>query len=338
MEGGLMGIRVLIDKRWDGDTGIGKLYREVMTRMPPEVSPVFVQSQMGLGNLLTPFMLSREIRKSDAMVFYSPSFMPPVSSRIPFVFTIHDLMHLFYYTPLHRLYYKQVIARLARRAMGIITVSHFSKSQLVELLGIDEKQISVVYNGVDEAYRLNKDVFHSDRPYFLYVGNRRKNKNVPAMLTAFAQASIPKDYQFFLSGNPDQALTDLINELHISHRVRFLGFIPEAELPALYKGAFATLFVSLMEGFGLPIIESMASGTPVLTATAGSLPEVAGAAARCVDPRDIEAIANGIETLVNDTDGYNRFKKEGELRAAQFTWDTTAAQTWKLILDKQATR
>jgi len=329
-----MSLRVLIDGRWAGDTGIGKLYREVMERIPASISPAFIQSNMGLGNLLTPWILAREIRSSDAEVFYSPSFMPPLRSRIPFVFTIHDLMHLFYYTPWHRLYYQQVIARLAAKAQQIITVSHFSKKQLVELLGIDERLVTVVYNGVDEIYRRNTEAFRSEAPYFLYVGNRRKNKNIPAMLTAFAHAAIPMDFMFFLSGHGDETLCTRIAQLGIEKRVRFLGRIPEAELPKLYKGAYATLFVSLMEGFGLPIIESMASGTPVLTSTAGPLPEVAGDAALCVDPHSVEAIQAGIEALVNDSDGYRDFQQKGTQRSAQFTWDRTAADTWNVIMDK----
>lgn len=325
--------RVLVDGRWDGDTGIGKLYREVMSRRPAGIVVSGVRSRMGLGNPLTPWMLADEIRRSAADVFYSPSFMPPSRSRIPVVFTIHDLMHLFYYTPAHRWYYRSVIARLAAKAKWVITVSAFSKTQLIELLGIDERRIAVVHNGVDDAYRSNTEVFRSERPYFLYVGNRRKNKNLPAMLEAFARASIPSEFMFYLSGDPDAVHTTLIRRLGIGDRVRFLGYIPEAALPALYKGAYATAFVSLMEGFGLPVIESMASGTPVLTSTAGSLPEVAGGAALCVDPGDIAGISDGLEQLVYDRDRYQELKSAGFERAARFRWSETASATWRLILD-----
>ena len=330
-------MRVLIDNRWDGDTGIGRLYREVMARMPAYISPTFVQSRMGLGNLLTPLMLAREIGRHDADVFYSPSFMPPLYSRMPVVFTIHDLMHLFYYTKWHRVYYRQVIARLAAKADQIITVSQFSKGQLVDLLGIDERLITVVYNGVDDRYRTTADsvAYQSDAPYFLYVGNRRKNKNLPAMLTAFARAAIPQDFLFFLTGYSDGDTAALVGQLGIGNRVRFLGHIPEDELPALYRGAYATLFVSLMEGFGLPVIESMAAGTPVLTSTAGPLPEVAGGAALCVDPNDVDAIANGMETLIADSDGHQRLKEAGIRRSAQFTWADTATRTWEVITNKR---
>ncbi|PZX52700.1 glycosyltransferase family 4 protein [Algoriphagus chordae] len=323
---------VLIDSRWAGNTGIGRLYQEVMKHSPTSASCEYVQSNMGLGNLLSPLMLGEEIRKSNADVFYSPSFMPPAYSKAPFIFTVHDLMHLFYYSKLHKIYYEQVIARLAPKAKKIITVSEYSKGQLVELLGIPEELIKVIYNGVDSHFLLNEEEYTSARPYFLYVGNRRKNKNIPAMLTAFSRAKIPGEFMFYLTGKSDPELEELIKKLGIKKWVRFLGFIKEADLPKLYKGAHATLFASLMEGFGLPVIESMASGTPVLTSTTSSLPEIAGGAALCVDPTNISAIQTGIEKLVNDQTFYVDCIVKGLDRAQDFSWERTAAQTWETIL------
>ena len=323
---------ILIDSRWAGNTGIGRLYQEVMKYAPSEASCEFVHNKMGLGSLLSPLMLGEEIKKSNAEVFYSPSFMPPAFSKIPFIFTVHDLMHLFYYSKLHKIYYEQVIARLAPKAKKIITVSHFSKSQLVNILGIPEELIKVIYNGVDSHFLQNKAEYESIRPYFLYVGNRRRNKNVPAMLTAFAKSKIPNDFMFFLSGDTDPEMETLILSLGIQKRVRFLGFIEEEDLPKLYKGAHATLFASLMEGFGLPILESMASGTPVLTSNTSSLPEVAGGAALCVDPTDISAMASGIEKLVNEEEFYVDCMVKGLARAQEFSWEKTAAETWETIL------
>jgi len=324
--------KILIDSRWAGNTGIGRLYQEVMKHAPANANLEFVQSKMGLGSLLSPLMLGEEIKKSSADVFYSPSFMPPAFTKAPFIFTVHDLMHLFYYSKLHKIYYEQVIARLAKNAKKIITVSHFSKSQLVEILGIPDQLIKVIYNGVDNHFLENEQEYESVRPYFLYVGNRRKNKNVPAMLTAFAKARIPNDFMFYLSGNEDPELTALIGSLGIHKRVRFLGFIEEEDLPKIYKGAHATLFASLMEGFGLPIIESMASGTPVLTSTTSCLPEIAGGAALCVDPTDISAIQAGIEKLVDDEDFYVECIVKGLERSREFSWENTAEETWNTIL------
>src|SRR5690606_27835422 len=278
---------VLIDNRWMGDTGIGRLCKEVINHTPDEVNSSFVSSNMGLGNLFSPLMLGNEIRKHKPEIFYSPSFMPPVAFSTPYIFTVHDLMHLFYYTKMHRVYYQQVIAKLAKKAKAIITVSHYSKQQLVDLLGIREELISVIYNGVDPSFYQNREAHAIGRPYLLYVGNRRKNKNLAAMLVAFAQADIPKEFVFLSTGNPNHELVVLLSKLRISSRVRFLGFVKESELPKLYHGAYATMFVSLMEGFGLPVIESMASGTPVLTSSESSLPEVAGGAALCVNPYNV---------------------------------------------------
>lgn len=324
--------KVLIDNRWVGDTGIGRLCKEVIKYTPDEVESSFVASNMGLGNLFSPIMLCNEIRKSKPEIFYSPSFMPPVSFSTPYIFTVHDLMHLFYYSKMHRVYYQQVIARLAKKAKKIITVSHFSKHQLVEVLGVKSDLITVIYNGVDKNFSLNTEKHVLERPYLLYVGNRRRNKNIPAMLIAFAQADIPKDFLFLLTGNPDPDLIVLLSKLRISSRVRFLGFVKESELPKLYKGAFATLFVSLMEGFGLPLIESMASGTPVLTSTESALPEIAADAALCVDPHDVDAMTAGINRLIDDGDLYQELIEKGLLRAKDFSWQNTVKETWNTIL------
>ena len=325
--------KILIDRRWAGNTGIGKLYHEVMLRMPNGVTCEYVPNKMSLGNVLSPLILGEEIKKSNGEVFYSPSFMPPAFSKVPFVFTIHDLMHLFYYSQLHKIYYRQIIGRLALKAKKIITVSQFSKAQLIELMDIPQELIQVIYNGVDGRFLQNEEEYESERPYFLYVGNRRKNKNLPAMLKAFAMAKIPQEFMFFLSGDQDQELENLIQHLGIKKRVRFLGFIEEENLPKLYKGAHATLFASLMEGFGLPAIESMASGTPVLTSSSSSLQEIAGGAALCVDPLEVSAIQAGIEQLVNDQQIYLDCVVKGLERSKEFTWEKTASATWQTILN-----
>lgn len=327
-----MGKKVLVDGRWDGDTGIGKLYREVMSRKPEGVDLSFIDSEMGLGSLFSPWMLGKRTKTSDADVLYSPSYMPPLLANKPFVITIHDLMHMFYYTKLHRMYYQQVIAPLAKKAKEIITVSEYSKRQLVSLLGIPEKLISVIYNGVDEGFAMNTEELDIGRPYFLYIGNRRRNKNLPAMLRAFAKSKIPRDYVFAITGSPDPSVQKLIDELKIGHRVHFLGFIKNEDLPKLYKGAFATMYVSLMEGFGLPLLESMASGTPVLTSSTSSLPEVAGGAALCIDPEDIDEIGAGMARLVWDDTLYRGLVSAGEKRHQLFSWEDTASQTWATIL------
>jgi glycosyltransferase involved in cell wall biosynthesis len=325
--------KVLIDSSWDGDTGIGRLYREVMARKPDFVKAVPLPIIENAAGFLAPYHLAQKIRGSEADVFYSPTFIPPLYSKMPFVFTIHDLMHLFYYSRMHREYYRWVIGPLAKKAKKIITVSQYSKSLLVERLGIPADLIRVIYNGVGDNFLQNDREYEIDRPYFLYVGNRRNYKNIPAMLEAFSRAEIPKEFVFALSGHPDPEIESLIHSLGIATRVRFLGIIPEEDLPAVYKGAHATMFVSKMEGFGLPVIESMASGSPVLTSSESSLPEIAGGAAVCVSPDEVRAIQQGIEMLVNDEKTYLSCVEKGLARARDFSWEKTAAQTWETILE-----
>ncbi|GAA0880449.1 glycosyltransferase family 1 protein [Algoriphagus jejuensis] len=324
--------KVLIDSSWDGETGIGRLYREVMARKPDSVEAIPLLQEKNPAGFLAPYHLAKKAKEFDAEVFYSPTFIPPLFSDMPFVFTIHDLMHLFFYSRLHKEYYRWVIGPLAKKAKKIITVSKYSKSLLVDHLEIPADLIRVIYNGVGENFMRNEREFEMDRPYFLYVGNRRNYKNIPAMMEAFSRANIPQDFVFALSGHRDPEIENLIRSLGIESRVRFLGMIPEEDLPAVYKGAHATLFVSKMEGFGLPVIESMASGTPVLTSSESSLPEIAGGAAICVAPGKVEAIQRGIELLVHDQSAYLHCVQRGLERAKDFSWEKTAAQTWETIL------
>ncbi|GAB3228740.1 glycosyltransferase family 4 protein [Algoriphagus aestuariicola] len=324
--------KVVFDASWDGETGIGRLYREVMARKPDFVESVPVRVEKDPAGFLAPFRLAQKIKEVDGEVFYSPTFIPPLFSQIPFVFTIHDLMHLFYYSRLHREYYRWVIGPLSKKAKKIITVSNYSKSLLIEKLGVPDDLVRVIYNGVGQNFFDNEREYALDRPYFLYVGNRRNYKNLPAMMEAFSRADIPRDFVFALSGHPNPEIENHIRQIGLEGRVRFLGRIPEEDLPAIYKGAHATLFVSKMEGFGLPVLESMASGTPVLTSSASSLPEIAGGAAICVDPEEVKAIQQGIELLVKDEAVYVSCVEKGLQRANDFSWEKTAYQTWDTIL------
>jgi glycosyltransferase involved in cell wall biosynthesis len=326
-------MNVFVDGRWGGNTGIGRVYKEVISRKPDNVNLNILNTNFGLGNPLGPIHLAKEIYKTKGNdVFYSPSFMPPLTSNIPFVTTLHDVNHLYYYSIFHKLYLKHVIRYLSLKAKKIITVSNYSKQEIVEQLSIPADQIEVIYNGLDNSFALNNQRASFNRPYFFYIGNRRKFKNVIKMMQAFSKAAIPDDFILVLSGNIDAQLTIEINLLGIADRIKFLGDISNEDLPAIYKGAHALLFVPLREGFGLPIIEAMASGTPVITSNVSSLPEVAGGAALLVDPLDIDSIADGIEQLVYKKELQAKLIELGQQRSIIFNWNDTAAQTWDVIM------
>jgi glycosyltransferase involved in cell wall biosynthesis len=325
-------MNVFADGRWAGDTGIGRLYKEVISRTPQSVNLSVLEGDFKLGHPLSPWYLGKQIKQSSSEVFYSPSYMPPWRSAIPFVITIHDLNHLYYYTRFHKLYLKHFIAYLATRAKKVITVSNYTKAEMVKALRLDEGTIEVVYNGVEPAFAVNTASLDLARPYFFYIGNRRGYKNIPRMLAAFAAAKISTDYILALSGNPDAELEATIASLGLNGRVKFLGSISETELPSVYKGAYGLLFVSLMEGFGLPVIEAMASGTPVITSNITSLPEVAGNAALLVNPLETASIATAIEELVNNNGLHKQLSAAGKEQASLFKWENTARKTWDIIL------
>lgn len=325
-------MEVLYDNRWEGKTGIGKLAGEIMSRTPLNVKVSKMEVSAGLGSPLTPIYLQKAIIKSAADIFYSPSFMPPLSASMPFVFTIHDLLHVYYHSKFHKWYFKQVIGSLAKNAKKIITVSEYTKTDILAHTNIPEALIEVVYNGLSKAFADNEDELDLGRPYFLYIGNRRKHKNLHRMIKAFAGAKISEDYLLAISGDIDDDLKLLINQLNIADRVVFLGIIGEADLPALYKGAFALLYVSMMEGFGLPLLEAMASKTPVITSSITSLPEIAGNAAILVDPFSVPDIKEAIESITSNQYMYEGFVELGIQRSKLFNWDETAAKTWDIIL------
>jgi len=326
-------MNLLVDARWAGDTGIGRVFKEVMNRIPDEVSVRNVRSNVSLGHPFSPFILSKEILKSqDVDQFYSPSYMPPLYSKVPFIITIHDLNHLYYYSFFHKIYLKYIIAFIARNAKTIITVSEFSKREIVNRLGIPEDKVKVVYNGVDDVFFSNDEVLNLGFPYFLYVGNRRSYKNLEFTITAFAASKISCDFKLVLSGKPDQHLLNLIKKLGIENRIYFYGFIPEPELPKLYKGAYGLLFLSLMEGFGLPVLEAMASCTPVITSNSTSLKEIGSDSAILADPLNLKASIKEIENLANGKYDYKELVERGQLRAKEFSWERTASETWEIIL------
>jgi len=326
-------MKILIDDRWKGNTGIGRVYQEVAAGIPNYVEITNLEPKIGLGSPLSPFVLGLEVNKNKGDVFYSPGFMPPFNSKVPFVITIHDLLHVYYHSKFHRFYFKKIIAHIAKSAKKVITVSEYTKTELLKHTSIKKENIEVIYNGVSDKFRLNKEKLVLDNPYFLYIGNRRSHKNIETLIHAFATASIPKHFELALSGDSDPVIQKIINRLGIHDRIRFLGKIAEEDICKVYKGAFGLLFIPLMEGFGLPLLEAMASGTPVITSNITSLPEIAGDAAIKVNPFNIEDIAHGIEKLSCDSGLCQELVELGYERSNNFTWKICTDNTWNVILN-----
>jgi glycosyltransferase involved in cell wall biosynthesis len=240
------------------------------------------------------------------------------------VFTLHDLNYVRVGSRLHATYFNVVILPFCRRAAKIATVSEFSRSEICDWAKLDSEQVVVIPNGVSRAYSPDGPCYQPRFPYFFYAGNHLPHKNLPRMLAAFAAAGLAGELRFLLSGNSEPELTQLADRLGIGDRLVFAGAIAESELPAYYRGALAVVFLSTNEGFGLPVLEAMASGIPVLAARATSIPEVAGEAALLVDPLSVEDIAEGMRRIVYESALRANCREKGLERSRRFDWDHSA--------------
>lgn len=328
--------RLSVDSRWVGPHGIGRFAQEVLARLPGKP----LRSPFSPLSPLDPLALSAALWLRRPAVFFSPGFNPPLWSPVPFVFTIHDLIHLHVPEELSRLkaaYYRFVVRPAARRAFRVLTVSEYSKTQIVRWAGVKPDQVVVVGNGVDLAFSPDGPAYDPGYPYILYVGNRKPHKNLPRLLEAFAQVAAEQpELHLLLSGAPDDETRHQALRLGIYHRVVFAGHIPEAQLPALYRGAALLTLPSLYEGFGLPPLEAMACGTPVVVSDTTSLPEVVGEAGVLVDPQSVPSIADGLRRALTDSDLRERLRAAGLERARQFSWDRVAERVRRVLAEAEA--
>jgi glycosyltransferase involved in cell wall biosynthesis len=278
-------------------------------------------------------------------LFHATHYVVPPLARARAVVTIHDIIHVLYpqFLPnrLALLYARAMIRRALRRSDRIITVSYNSKRDLVDYFGITPSRIQVIYNGVAGLFR--PDVSRAERervaakyslprPYLLFLGGEKPHKNVRNVMRAFAEAlkEHPLPHALVLAGPmpPNRSRVEaLISALELGTRVCRPGIVPEEDLPGLFAGADVFLYPTLYEGFGLPVVEAMACGVPVLTSATSALQEVAGGYAYLCDPMDVDAIARGIVELATDPARRAEFASLGLRRAADFSWDRAAQQT-----------
>jgi glycosyltransferase involved in cell wall biosynthesis len=267
-------------------------------------------------------------------LFFSPGYNSPIGWPKPFVFTLHDLNHLCVRDNsniLKRAYYKYVIRPACHRAAFILTVSEYSKREIAAWAKIKEDRIINVGNGVGSPFTVTGRKYEPGYPYLLYVGSRKPHKNLSRLLDAYSISGIRRDVRLVLSGIPDAHLSGEIERRGLSGDVVFVDSDADRDLSDVYRGALALVFPSLYEGFGLPPLEAMACGIPVLTSKVCSLPEVVGDAGVLVDPLDVGAIADGICRLVQDSDLRTELRLRGLLRAKEFSWDKTACRIQEVL-------
>lgn len=278
------------------------------------------------------FPINVEWITGEIDLYHAPDFtLPPTRARS--VLTVHDLSFARdpdSAAPTLRAYLDKVVPRSVKRATHIIAVSQATKNDLVELYDTPQEKISVIYEGVDEKFKPTNDASKiktygvGDKPYILSVSTIQPRKNFKRLIQAFAQ--LPTDFELVIAGGKGWMYDDIFAEAEkegVRGRVRFIGFVPDDDLPALYSHAAMFAYPSLYEGFGLPLLEAMACGTPTLASNVSCLPEVAGGAAVTASPYDVDSLAEGLKhTLVNR----DELIQKGFARASQFKWEAAARQ------------
>lgn len=324
---------ILADGRWSGPHGIGRFSDEVLPRL--QNTSIMTEGPKPLSSKNF-YWLPYQLRKKSSQhkVFFTPGFNPVLFSPMPFVFIIHDLCHL--NAPgtakfAKQIYYQTVMKAAAHAACKILTPSEYSKATILEWLNIPEDKIVVVGSGINENIAINKTSHQPGYNYLLHVGNTKEHKNIVRLLCAFAIANIDESFRLVLTGQRTKEIEEILIIHHLHERVIFTGVLTEKQLAEYYRGASAVVFPSLYEGFGLPIIEGMASGVPVLTSNITSMPEVAGDAAVLVNPYRIESIAAGIEKIINDSELRKSLIEKGNERVKLFSWERTAEKVQKAL-------
>ncbi len=285
-----------------------------------------------------------DLKRRGAKLLHSPHHTTPLAwCPCPRVLTVHDVTFFILprrYPLLRRLYFQALTMQAARRAKAVLVPSRSVGDEARPFLGIPADKLTVTHEGVDPEFRplereacrrLARERYGLPDGYLLSLGTREPGKNREAILWAMRYLlDLGEDPHLAVVGQPAwgaELEQVAVTQLGLADRVHFTGYVLQKDLPALYNAASIFVFPSLHEGFGLPVLEAMACGTPVVTSNVSALPEVAGDAAILVDPNDAHALADAINYVLNDAAEAARLRKAGIERAAAFTWDACAEAT-----------
>ena len=301
-----------------------------------------------LGDMWQNLYLPFRLRTRQVDLFHGPAvFLPLTKLGFRTVVTIHDLVAFRFPETIPMKYglYMRLMIRLAvRSADRVIAASLQTRYDLVSRLHVPPEKIAVIHEGLDARFERVTDPvrlteirrrYGLREPYILFVGNLEPRKNLVRLIEAFSRLKTRDAFphQLVLAGKRGwlfRPIFESVERLGLGQEVVFTGYVPPEDLPALYASADLFAFPSLYEGFGLPVLEAMACGTPVITARTGSLPEVAGEAAWYVDPWDVEALTEGLAQLLKDVETRTELAARGALQAKRFSWANTADATLRI--------
>ncbi len=295
-------------------------------------------------------LLPANLKNDKVDVFLSPYIKAPFFSPCPYITTIHDLLFLSttdYRGWKYKLYneiFKIFGKTVSKKAKAIITDSEYSKKDIIEILGVAEKKINVIPLGISKEYKPIRDINSIENikktygiigRYIFYVGNFKPHKNLRRVIEAYAGINKEfSDVKLVLGGKRDKfvpLLEEQVNNLGIGDSVIFTDFIKDEDLPYFYSGAEVFIYPSLYEGFGLPVLEAMACGTPVICSNTTSLPEVVGDIGMLINPEDVKNISSAIITLLKADKLREDLRKKGLERAKEFTVEKYSLKILSLI-------
>lgn len=292
--------------------------------------------------------LSWEILRAKVDLYHATHYVLPALVPCKAVVTIHDIIHLLYpeFLPnrLAFFYAQRMIRRSLQRGERVITVSRNTREDLMSYFRMNGRKIEVIYNGIEDDFRKQLSSEDLDRwmknlglerPYFLFVGNPKPHKNMDNVVQAYARALRLHDFPHPLVCVGDRDGTEFkirqrAEQAGISERLLLLGHVAQEALPAIYQGASLFLYPTLYEGFGLPVVEAMASRVPVITSNTSALKEIAAGYAHLVNPLDVEGIAQAIVQCVTDKEHRESLCKLGQRRSQEFRWSTAAEKTLEI--------
>lgn len=289
---------------------------------------------------------------SDIYHFFDYIVPPNIEGKV--ITTIHDMTYVLYpdmveQKTMNRI--KKGIEYSINRADKIITVSESSKNDIAKLLNVDKSKIEVVYNGVEyelfcKYYSKEEELevkrkYNLPEKYILYMGTLEPRKNIKSIISAFSifilnNRSYSDDIKLVIAGKKGwlyESIFDLVKELRLEDKVIFTDYVDEIDKPLIYNMASLFVFPSIYEGFGIPVLEAMASSVPVITSTSSSLPEIAGDAAIRVEPKDVDSIAKAMKQILEDEVLRKAMVEKGHIQARKFTWQSSVEKLVSIYKD-----
>jgi glycosyltransferase involved in cell wall biosynthesis len=326
-------------------TGMQRYGLEISRRLGNRVQIVRPARSLrgAAGHLWEQFYLPSAVGKR---LLWSPNNTGPLAVSHQ-ICTIHDLIpldHPEWFSRCFSSWYEWLLPRLVKQVRHIIAISEFTKRRLVERLRVRPERVTVIPNGVEARFHprgrsetdaVRRELGIPTPAYLLCVGSLEPRKNLGRLLLAWSriEGTVPEEVSLVVAGARGSArVFQSVALANIPPRVHFTGYVSDDQLPSLYSGALALVYPSLCEGFGLPPLEAMASGVPVVTSCTSSMPEVVGEDAVLVDPEGVESIADGIQRVVSSNALRQELSRRGLERAREITWERTAQQTLQLLL------